>query len=223
MIRNLFAVILGLVLMDVEPLLAWQPPDTAVPHKSAPTAALLNPQIAHNNWPQFRGFQAGGIGSGTPPVEWDVDTGKNILWKRPLDGLGHSCPIVFGDRIFLTTAVSEQNKQSIPTGLVGGNGESASDSGNWRWQVASYDLQTGLEIWRRTVATGIPTIKRHLKATHANSTPATDGRHVVACFGSEGLYCLDVDGNLLWKKDYGRLHSGPYDAPNLEWGFTTDR
>ncbi|MFP6764469.1 MAG: PQQ-binding-like beta-propeller repeat protein, partial [Planctomycetaceae bacterium] len=170
---------------------------------------------------QFRGFQGSGMGSGNPPAEWNIESGKNILWKRPLDGLGHSGPIAFGNRIFLTTAVSEQKRQSIPTGQVGGNGESASDAGNWRWQVAAFDLGTGVEIWRRTVATGVPTIKRHIKATHANSTPATDGRHVVAFFGSEGLYCLDVDGNLLWEKHFGKLHSGPYDAPQLEWGFAS--
>ena len=87
--------------------------------------------------------------------------------------------------------------------------------------MASFDLSTGIEIWRRTVATGTPTIKRHIKATHANSTPATDGKHIVACFGSEGLYCLDIDGNLLWQKNLGKLHSGPYDAPTLEWGFAS--
>jgi outer membrane protein assembly factor BamB len=173
------------------------------------------------NWPQFRGVQASGTGSGNPPVEWDVESGKNILWKRKLDGLGHSCPIAFGNRIFLTTAVSDTNDESIPTGFVGGNGESADDRGNWRWQIASFDLETGIEIWRRSVATGKPAIRRHIKATHANSTPATDGKHVVACFGSEGLYCLDIDGNLLWQKDFGKLHSGPYDAPTLEWGFAS--
>lgn len=170
-------------------------------------------------WPQFRGIRGSGVGTGDPPIEWNVESGQNVLWKRRLDGLGHSCPIGFGDRVFLTTAVSETNNESIPTGFVGGSGESAVDSGAWRWQVAALDLRTGVEIWRRTVASGEPTIKRHLKATHANSTPATDGKYVVAFFGSEGLYCLDVDGNLLWKKDFGRLHSGPYDAPDLEWGF----
>lgn len=173
------------------------------------------------SWPQFRGVGASGVGKGDLPIEWDVESGKNILWKRKLDGLGHSCPIAFGDRVFLTTAVSETNDEKVATGFVGGSGESAIDSGIWRWQVAAFDLKSGIEIWRRTVATGVPTIKRHLKATHANSTPATNGQHVIAFFGSEGLYCLDIDGNLMWKKDFGRLHSGPYDAPKLEWGFAS--
>lgn len=172
-------------------------------------------------WPQFRGISASGFGSGKPPIEWDVESGKNILWKRKLDGLGHSCPISIGGRVFLTTAVSQNNDEKVPTGFVGGSGESAVDTGIWRWQVAAFDLNTGIEIWRRTVARGVPAIKRHLKATHANSTPATDGKHVVACFGSEGLYCLDIDGQLLWTKKFGKLHSGPYDAPKLEWGFAS--
>lgn len=184
-------------------------------------ARIAGVPVAHQNWPQFRGVQASGVGAGNTPAEWDVESGKNILWKKRLDGLGHSCPIAFGNRIFLTTAVSEKNDEEVATGFVGGAGESAADSGNWRWQVACFDLESGVEIWRRTVATGKPTIKRHIKATHANSTPATDGKHVVAFFGSEGLYCLDLDGNLLWKKDLGRLHSGPYDAPDLEWGFAS--
>ena len=180
----------------------------------------LGQPAADHDWPQFRGLQNSGVGQGNPPVRWDVSNGQNILWKIDLAGLAHSCPIVSGDRVFVTTAVSLQNNAAAtPTGFLKGTGESAKESGAWRWQVACYDLKTGVEIWRRTVAKGEPKIKRHLKATHANSTPAADDRRVVAFFGSEGLYCLNHEGDLLWKKDLGRLHSGPYDAPKLEWGF----
>ena len=177
--------------------------------------------MAGGNWPQFRGISGSGVSSECPPVEWNVESGKNILWSRQLDGLGHSCPVVFGNRVFLTTAVSRENTESVATGNVGGAGETAADSDRWRWQVISFDLDSGVEIWRRTVASGKPTIRRHIKSTHANSTPATDGRHLVAFFGSEGLFCLDMDGQLLWKKSFGRLHSGPYDAQELEWGFAS--
>jgi outer membrane protein assembly factor BamB len=173
-----------------------------------------------DNWPQFRGIQASGVSSGDAPVDWQIESGKNIQWKARIDGLAHSCPITFGKQVFITTAVNEHSRNlEVPKGFVGGSGESAIDTGKWRWQVASFDLATGVEIWRRTVATGKPTIKRHIKSTHANATPATDGKHVIAFFGSEGLYCLNMDGDLLWKKDLGRLHSGPYDAPKLEWAF----
>ncbi|MDA7977614.1 MAG: PQQ-binding-like beta-propeller repeat protein [Pirellulales bacterium] len=173
-------------------------------------------------WPQFRGVQACGIGSGNPPIEWNVETGENILWKRKLDGLAHSSPIVHGNHVFVTTAVNERgNEQAIQTGFLQGTGQSADDSGNWRWQIACFDANTGIEIWRRTVANRKPATKRHLKATHANCTPATDGTHIVAFFGSEGLYCLDFEGKLLWQKDFGKLHSGSYRSTDLEWGFAS--
>lgn len=179
-------------------------------------------EAIQEDWPQFRGVNASGIGTGDVPTSWDLNTGENILWKRSLQGLSHSCPIVAGDRIFLTTAISDQLvDEDIPTGFLGGTGDPADDGGEWRWQVACFDRLTGNEIWRRSVANGVPTIKRHLKSTHANSTPATDGIHLVAFFGSEGLFCLDMEGNLLWSKQFGRLHSGPYDAPDLEWGFAS--
>ena len=191
---------------------AAEPRERLADHKPRTSAEI--------NWPQFRGVQAGGVGLGNPPIEWDIESGKNIVWKRRIAGLGHSCTIAFGKRVFMTTAVNVRNEDlSIPTGFLGGTGEPADDSGDWQWQIACCDLNTGTEIWKRTVATGEPAIKRHIKATHANCTPATDGAHVVAFFGSEGLYCLDMKGNLIWKKDFGKLHSGPYDAPDLEWGF----
>jgi outer membrane protein assembly factor BamB len=219
--RNHFNIILTITLLATGFVSAQETPDAEKQATDSKEPTSDQESIANSDWPQFRGVNASGVGSESPPIEWNVESGMNIMWKRKLDGLGHSCPIAFGGHVFLTTAVSETNDDEVPTGFVGGNGESAVDSGKWRWQVAAFDLESGVEIWRRTVATGEPTIKRHLKATHANSTPATDGKHVVAFFGSEGLYCLDIDGNLLWKKDFGRLHSGPYDAPKLEWGFAS--
>ena len=214
MIRNSASVVLLLWLFGANLIVAQEDPQQVEEQKQV--------GVSLRDWPQFRGFQASGVSPGSPPVEWDVESGENVLWRKQLDGLGHSCPVAVGNLVFLTTAVSDRPaEQTVPTGPVGGSGESAADSGNWRWQVACFDLKTGTEIWRRTAAPGRPTIKRHIKSTHANSTPATDGQHVVAFFGSEGLYCLDFDGNLLWKKDLGKLHSGPYDAPNLEWGFAS--
>ena len=175
-----------------------------------------------DNWPQFRGHGGSGIGSGNPPTEWNIQTGQNVAWKTPIPGLGHSAPIVWGDRVFLTTAInSEMVHPSIETGWSGGAGESAMDSGEWTWQVVCMQLETGKIHWTRDACIGEPTIKRHLKASHANCTPATDGEFVVAFFGSEGLYCFDFEGRLIWKHDFGKLHSGPYDAPELEWGFAS--
>ena len=177
---------------------------------------------ADDNWPQFRGRGASGLGSGNPPTSWDVESGENILWKVETEGLGHSSPVVWGDRIFTTTAVnSETDEPTLQTGWLGGTGKAAEDAGEWSWQVLCHDLNNGDLLWKKTVASGKPIIKRHLKASHANCSPATNGEYVIAFFGSEGLYCFDMDGELKWKKDFGRLHSGPYNAEKLEWGFAS--
>lgn len=185
-------------------------------------ALVAGPVSADDNWPQFRGHHALGLSSGNPPLQWNVETGENVEWKSAIPGLGHASPIVWGDRIFLATATtSSEEKPSLKTGWLGGAGESASDPGDWTWQLICLDLSTGAMLWVGDAHTGHPAIKRHIKASHANCTPATDGKHVVAFFGSEGLYCFDFGGKLKWKHDFGRLHSGPYDEKLLEWGFAS--
>ncbi len=178
--------------------------------------------FAGDNWPQFRGANGLGLGSGEPPTSWDVETSANVAWKTAIDGLGHSAPIVWGDRVFLTTAVnSEEDEQAVATGWSGGTGKSADDAGDWTWKVICLQLGTGEILWTKDVRVGQPAIQRHLKASHANCTPATDGTNVVAFFGSEGLYCFNMNGELKWEHDFGKLHSGPYNAKELEWGFAS--
>jgi outer membrane protein assembly factor BamB len=169
-------------------------------------------------WPSFRGWFANGIAEGyRTPVEWNVKNGRNVVWKITIPGLGHSSPIVFGSRIFITTAVSAEGQQVLKPGLYG-DIEPVEEKTVYSWKVYCLDRQTGRVIWERTAHTGIPKIKRHPKSTHANPTPATDGKHVVAFFGSEGLYCYDLDGTLLWSKDFGVLDSGYYMVPSAQWG-----
>jgi outer membrane protein assembly factor BamB len=180
------------------------------------------PSRADDNWPQFRGRAGAGIGSGHPPTQWNLETGENILWKTPIEGLAHSSPIVWGDRVFVTTAVSAADTEpALGTGWLGGTGKSAEDAGSWSWQLHAYDLASGQLVWRQEVAAGQPLRRRHLKATHANCTPATDGQYIVAFFGAEGLYCYDVSGNLVWKTGFGRLHAGPHGYSDYEWGFAS--
>ncbi|HAY82313.1 MAG TPA: pyrrolo-quinoline quinone [Planctomycetaceae bacterium] len=175
-----------------------------------------------HHWPQFRGPRASGIGSGHPPTHWDVTTGEHVAWKTAIAGLGHSAPIVWGDRVYLTTAVNaEAEHPEVATGWSGGSGESAVDTGSWTWQVWCLHLNTGRVLWKRDAHSGKPQIQRHLKASHANCTPVTNGKFIVAFFGSEGLYCYDREGQLVWQRDLGKLHSGPYDAVELEWGFAS--
>lgn len=173
-------------------------------------------------WPQFRGPQASGQLPTEVPLQWDSATGKSIAWKVKIPGLGHASPIVWGNRVFLATAVPEDDAEAdVATGWLGGTGKAVEEPGPWTWELHCYDLHSGEQLWRRVAVKRQPTIKRHLKATHANCTPATDGQSVVAFFGSEGLYCYDMLGELRWKKEVGRLHSGPYDAKELEWGFAS--
>ncbi len=169
-------------------------------------------------WPSFRGSGASGVSDGQRlPDRWNGARGTNVRWKVAVPGLAHSSPIVWGDRVFVTTAVSSQSGATFTPGLYG-EGTASEDTSSHRWIVMAIDRQTGKTVWERTAHEGVPRQKRHIKSTYASSTPATDGRVVVAFFGSQGLYAYDLDGRLLWQKDLGRLDVGAYDLPEYEWG-----
>jgi outer membrane protein assembly factor BamB len=170
------------------------------------------------NWPSFRGPHASGVADGQhPPGAWDAKKGKNVRWKTPIPGLGHSSPIAWGDRVFVTTAVSGQATTEFKPGLYGA-GTSAKDVTKHRFRVYCLDRRTGKVIWDRTACEGVPKVKRHIKSSHANPTPATDGKHVVVSFASEGLYGYDFAGKLLWKQDLGVVDVGAFNDPDLQWG-----
>jgi outer membrane protein assembly factor BamB len=175
---------------------------------------------ADSNWPQFRGPDATGVASGTPPVEWNGESGKNVLWKTEIPGLGHSSPIVWGDKIFLTSAVSDSGEASLKVGLYGDIG-SVKGEGAQKFNVYCVDRKSGKILWERTATSGVPKIMRHPKSTHASPTPATDGKRLIVSFGSEGLFAYDLNGKLLWKKDLGVLDSGFYMVPDAQWGFAS--
>ena len=188
-------------------------PTASIQTASGQTAAPLN-------WPQFRGPHATGVADGQqPPITWDVKTGENVRWKTTIPGLGHSCPVVWGDRIFLTTAISSGDPTpKIRTGNYG-DVDSVNDVSRHTWQVLCLERDTGRILWTRTAYEGPPKIKRHLKGSQANCTPAVDGKRVVACFGSEGLFCYDFDGRLLWKRDLSTIDSSFAIDQEYEWGF----
>src|SRR5262249_40408335 len=187
----------------------------------AAPAAAGGPVVAKPlNWPSFRGPDGTGVADGQqPPVAWNGKTGESVRWKTPIPGLGHSCPVVWGDRVFVTTAIS--SGQADPKIRVGNYGDvgSVDDTSQHPWPVLCLDRDNGEILWTRTAYEGVPKIKRHLKGSQANCTPATDGRHVVACFGSEGLYCYDFDGKLLWQRDLSTLDSSFALDREYEWGF----
>lgn len=176
------------------------------------------PKTSNANWPSFRGPHASGVADGQNlPLGFDTDTGENIRYKVPIPGLAHSSPIVFGDRLFLTTAISSKDDATFKPGLYG-SGEASADRSVHEWRVICLDKRTGKTLWQKTAVKAEPIDKRHVKATYANATPATDGKHVVAMFGSHGLHAFTVDGEALWHRDLGRLDVGAYDLPQYEWG-----
>lgn len=168
------------------------------------------------NWPGFRGDNAAGIGDGNPPVAWNGETGQGVAWKTPLPGLAHSSPVVWGELLFVTTAVSRQDG---PLELAVESGRRVvDDSREHSFQLLCLDADSGEVLWTRTAQRAVPRIKRHVKASYANASPATDGRYVVAFFGSQGLYCYDFQGRLLWKQNLGVLDAGYVGRPEFQWG-----
>jgi outer membrane protein assembly factor BamB len=170
------------------------------------------------DWPSFRGPDASGIAENQNlPDRWDGVSGENILWKTAIPGLGHSSPIVWDDRVFVTAAISSDPDATFRPGLYG-DGDASTDRSVHRWMIYALDKHTGEILWERLAYEGPPIDKRHIKSTYASATPVTDGRRVVAWFGSQGVYAYSVDGEFLWKVDPGRLDVGAYDIPSFEWG-----
>ncbi|MDQ2855085.1 MAG: PQQ-binding-like beta-propeller repeat protein, partial [Acidobacteriota bacterium] len=170
------------------------------------------------SWPSFRGPQAAGIAEGQNlPDRWNAKSGENVRWRTPIPGLAHSSPVVWGNRIFLTSAVSSDANATFRPGLYG-DGDASKDRSSHRWMIYALDKRTGKIVWERVAHQGEPIDKRHIKATYANSTPVTDGRIVVAWFGSQGVHAYDVNGRFLWQVDLGRVDLGAYDIPTYEWG-----
>ena len=171
------------------------------------------------NWPSFRGTRASGVAEGVAktPVSWNAEKAVNVVWKAKIPGLAHASPIVWGNRVFITTAVSSIPNPLLKVGLYG-DVDTDKDLSKHSWRVLCLDKSTGKILWDRVAHEGVPKIKRHIKATHANSSPATDGQHVVAFFGSEGLFCYDFKGKLLWRQDLGLLDTGWFYDPDYQWG-----
>src|SRR5215475_9267364 len=174
------------------------------------------------NWPCFRGPGAQGIADGYPTrAEWNADAagGKlsGVLWRVEVPGLGHSSPIVWGDNIFITTAVRLSGKAQLRIGYYG-DVQAAKDNEEQKWMILCFDKKSGKKRWERVVRTSKPATERHEKSTHANTTLVTDGRRLVAFFGSEGLYCFDLKGKLLWSKDLGVINNSWH---GIGWGYSS--
>lgn len=191
--------------------------------KLLPLAALLvaGPALAADkdrlaNWPHWRGPNADGSApAADPPVEWDGATGKNIKWKAPLPGKGSASPVVWGDRVFVLTAVETDRKakpDELPKIDPGFETRTNPPANFYKFLVLCFDRATGKLLWVKVAAEKVPHEGHHTTHSYAGGSPTTDGERLYVSFGSFGVYCYDLDGNLKWSRDLGRIHS------RLGWG-----
>jgi len=207
---------------------AGQPPLRMRPAESPVVGTVDLPEFAADpnaeptvNWPGFRGVNRAGVGDGAAtPVEFDLDSGGGVAWRAPLPGLGNSSPVVWGERVYVTTAVAEGGSEPLRVGRTGA-GDEVEERREHRWLVLAFAKADGRKLWETEVGRGVPLTKRHFKSTQANSTPVTDGRHVVVVFPTAGLACLGTDGTLHWKHELGGLNAGGFNDPGLQWGFAS--
>lgn len=172
---------------------------------------FLTEKAEAGNWPQWRGPDGSGISDEKNlPSEWSPT--KNIKWKVAIDGRSHSSPIVWGNRVFLTTAVEGSLVPGAKAvGHTGDDGkpflhpDSVGADKKHTFKVICIDRESGKIVWQSTAWEGTPYDNRHRKSSYAASTPATDGKLVYAFFGTEGLYAYDFKGKLAWKADLGKL------------------
>ena len=172
------------------------------------------PAAQEKFWPYWRGPAADGMAVGDAPVQWS--DAKNIAWRTEIPGLGHSSPVVWGDRIFLTTAIktgtdaapaAATTAAQAPAAQGGrgrGPGGGSGPQGEYKFEVLALDRKTGKVLWQRTARTAVPHEGGHnTYGSFASNSPVTDGTFVYAFFGSRGMYCYDMDGKLIWEKDFG--------------------
>jgi outer membrane protein assembly factor BamB len=181
-------------------------------------SAQIKPE---RQWTAYRGrLSSGVLDNANLPETFDLVKMINIRWKTEVPGLGLSSPVIWGNKIFITSAVSQADKDGFKPGIYG-DITPVRDSSVHEWKVYCIDKNTGKIVWERTAYKGIPKMKRHPKSTHANTSVATDGKYVVAFFGSEGLFCYDMNGKLVWQKNFGLLRSVFFMVKSAEWEFAS--
>src|SRR5579871_6636803 len=164
--------------------------------KGLPALLVLTPLLAasEGDWPHWRGPNDDGMARGDAPLHWSDD--EHIAWKANIPGLGHSTPVVWGDRIFLTTAV--------PTGEGSSAGRRALVE--HKFMVLCFDRKTGKMLWEKAARTATPHQPAHPQyGSFASNSPITDGKYLYAFFGSRGLFCYTLSGDLVWQKDFEPL------------------
>ena len=161
----------------------------------------LNGSAASDNWPQFRGPGGAATVADDPALPETWSATENVAWRAAIPGLGWSSPIVWGERVFVTTAVADEDYEGPRPGLYVPEGGSDTPPGIHRWVVLCLDLETGALLWERTAHEGPAATALHPKNSFASATPVTDGERVYALFGNLGLFAYDYDGVLVWSRD----------------------
>lgn len=188
--RAILLTFLTVALAVHSPALAQQP---AAPPRS--DSSGVEPE---RNWPRFRGPNADGVAPDDPRLPSTWSRTENVKWVADVPGWGWSCPVVWGDRVFVTTVVSDAENTAPQKGLYLGEGVRTPAQGVHHWLVYCFDLKSGAVVWKHEAHSGEPKIPRHPKSTYAAETPTTDGQRLYALFGDVGLFCYDLDGKPLW-------------------------
>ncbi len=173
-------------------------------------SAQEKPSDFDKNWPHWRGPLANGVSpNGNPPSEWNEE--KNVKWKIEIPGSGHETPVIWGDQIIILTAIEiegeEKPKEQAEQPQQGRrNWMSAKKTKNvHKFVVLSVNRQDGKIQWQKTVKEEVPQESTHDYGSWASNSPVTDGKHIYAYFGSRGIFCLDMKGNLKWQRDFGQM------------------
>lgn len=177
--------------------------------------AFATSVVAADNWPHWRGPTANGVAASnaTPPTKWDEAT--NIKWKAPLDGKGSATPVVWGDQVFVVTAVKTDRVATaaeMPKVEPRFQTKTEPPKNFYQFKVLSFDRATGKPRWAKTAAEAVPHEGTHPTHSYAAGSPTTDGKRLYVSFGSFGIFAYDLAGERLWKRDLGRIHS------RLGWG-----
>jgi outer membrane protein assembly factor BamB len=171
-------------------------------------AAAVDDESAAGNWGQWRGPLATGVGpQADPPLLWNEADGTNVRWKTAIPGRGHSTPIVWNDRIFLTTAIATGPALPPRPSTAPGNHDNLPVTHKHKFIALAVDRSSGKIVWQKMLREALPHEQGHQTGSLASASPVTDGEHLIVNFGSFGLYCLDLEGNLVWQKDFGAMQS----------------
>ena len=156
--------------------------------------------MADDNWSRFRGPNADGVAADNVrlPATWSKT--ENVQWVADVPGWGWACPVIWGDQVFVSTVVSDEQNDAPKKGLYQGLGVRTPAKGTHHWMVYCFDLQTGSVRWQVEAHSGRPLVPRHPKSTYASETPTTDGSRLYVLFGDVGLYCFDFNGKPLWSQ-----------------------